>query len=104
MGNIKGETVKFNLKPHKVLLFNKETEDRVRFGEQIKMHEAIVAEMEAEGQSYVNHNGPLPREADDKVKTEVVIEEKKGVVAKIKGLFAKKEKKAEEIKSKKQRG
>ena len=92
-----GETVKFNLKPHKVLLFNKETEDRVRFGEQIKMHEAIVAEMEAEGQSYVNHNGPLPREADDKVKTEVVIEEKKGVVAKIKGLFAKKEKKAEEI-------
>ncbi len=97
MGNIKGETVKFNLKPHKVLLFNKETEDRVRFGEQIKMHEAIVAEMEAEGQSYVNHNGPLPREADDKVKTEVVIEEKKGVVAKIKGLFAKKEKKAEEI-------
>ena len=97
MGNIKGETVRFNLKPHKVLLFNKETEDRVRFGEQIKMHEAIVAEMEAEGQSYVNHNGPLPREADDKVKTEVVIEEKKGVVAKIKGLFAKKEKKAEEI-------
>lgn len=97
MGNIKGETVKFNLKPHKVLLFNKETEDRVRFGEQIKMHEAIVAEMEAEGQSYVNHNGPLPREADDKVKTEVVIEEKKSVVAKIKGLFAKKEKKAEEI-------
>ena len=97
MGNIKGETVKFNLKPHKVLLFNKETEDRVRFGEQIKMHEAIVAEMEAEGQSYVNHNGPLPREADDKVKTEVVIEEKKGIVAKIKGLFAKKEKKAEEI-------
>lgn len=97
MGNIKGETVKFNLKPHKVLLFNKETEDRVRFGEQVKMHEAIVAEMEAEGQSYVNHNGPLPREADDKVKTEVVIEEKKGVVAKIKGLFAKKEKKAEEI-------
>lgn len=97
MGNIKGETVKFNLKPHKVLLFNKETEDRVRFGEQIKMHEAIVAEMEAEGQSYVNHNGPLPREADDKVKTEVVIEEKKGVIAKIKGLFAKKEKKAEEI-------
>lgn len=97
MGKINGDTVKFNLKPHKVLIFNKETEERVRFGEQIKLHEAIVAEMEAEGQSYVNHNGPLPREADDKVKTEVVVEEKKGIVGKIKGLFKKKDKKEEPV-------
>lgn len=97
MGKINGNIVKFNLKPHKVLLFNKESEERVRFGEQIKLHEAIVAEMEAEGQSYVNHNGPLPREADDKPKSEVKYEEKKSVIGKIKGLFKKKEKKAEPV-------
>ena len=90
MGKIQGNTVKFNLKPHKVYIFNKESEKRVYFGEQIAAHEAMVAQMEAEGQAYVTHNGPLPREADDKIKEAVVVEEKKGVIAKIKGLFSKK--------------
>ena len=88
MSNINGDTVKFNLKQHKVFIFNKETEQRVYFGAQIATHEAILAEMAAEGQGYVTHNGPLPREADDKPKEKV--EEKKGFLAKIKGLFSKK--------------
>ena len=91
MGNISGNVVKFSLKQHKVYIFNKETEQRVYFGEQIASHEAMVAQMAAEGQSYVTHNGPLPREADDKAK-EVHVEEKKGLLAKVKGLLAKKEK------------
>ena len=94
MSNISGNTVKFNLKENKVFIFNKETESRVYFGEQLKAHEAIVAEMEAEGQSYVTHHGSLPREADD-VHKEVKVEEKKGVIDKIKGLFSKKKKDAE---------
>ena len=93
MGNISGTTVKFNLKPHKVFIFNKETEERVYFGEQVATHEAMVAEMAAEGQVYVSHNGPLPREADDKAKEEFRIENKQTffekVLAKIKELFAK---------------
>lgn len=76
VGNIAGGTVKFNLKQHKVFLFNKETESRVYFGEQLSVHEAIIAEMAAEGQGYITHNGPLPREADDKVH-EAHVEEKK---------------------------
>ncbi len=92
MGNIAGNVVKFNLKEHKVLIFNKETEERVRFGSQIAFHEEIVAEMAAEGQAYVNHNGPLPREADDKVKENVVPEQKKGIIAKCLSLFKKKDK------------
>ena len=91
MSNINGNTVKFSLKHHKVYIFNKETEQRVYFGAQIAAHEAILAEMEAEGQGYVTHNGPLPREADDKPK-EKTFEEKKGIFAKIKGLFSKKKK------------
>ena len=96
MGNIAGNVVKFNLKEHKVYIFNKETEERVRFGEQIKTHEAIVAEMEAEGQAYVTHNGPLPREADNVAKEETLPEQPKGFIGKtvalFKKLFAKKEK------------
>ena len=94
MGGITGNTVKFNLKERKVYLFNKETEARVYFGEQLKAHEALVAEMEAEGQFYAAHNGPLPREADDKP-SEKKIEVEKGIFAKIKGLFTKKKKKKE---------
>ncbi len=90
MGNISGSTAKFDLKPHKVFLFNKETEERVRFGEQIAAHEKMVAEMKAEGQFYSTHEGPLPREQDDKVREEKPAEEKKGVFAKVKGLFKKK--------------
>ena len=89
MGKIAGTTVKFNLKEHKVFLFNKETESRVYFGAQIKEHEARVAEMAAEGQVYVTHNGPLPKEADDKIK-ETEVEEKQTIIDKIKGLFSKK--------------
>lgn len=100
MGGIAGNTVKFNLKPHKVFLFNKETESRVYFGDQIKTHEQAIAEMAAEGQAYVTHNGPLPREADDKGK-EAEPEEKKGgvagVIQKVKGLFSKKNKQAEDV-------
>ena len=93
MGNINGNVVKFNLKQHKVFIFNKETEERVYFGDQIAAHEAMIAEMVAEGQGYVTHNGPLPREADDKPK-EVKVEEKKSLFAKVKdfctNLFSKK--------------
>ena len=91
LGGVSGTTVKFNLKQHKVFLFNKETESRVYFGEQLKAHEEMVAQMAAEGQTYVTHNGPLPREADDKNKAEVKPVEKKGLLAKIKALFQKKE-------------
>lgn len=94
MGNISGNSVKFNLKERKVFIFNKETESRVYFGEQIAMHEAMVAEMAAEGQAYTTHNGPLPREADDRAR-EVRVEVKKSVFDKIKGLFSKKEKSAD---------
>ena len=98
MSNISGNTVKFNLKENKVFIFNKETESRVYFGGQIAVHEAILAEMEAEGQSYATHNGPLPREADDKPAKEHV-EEENGwftkLVNKIKGLFKKKTSKEE---------
>ena len=93
MGGITGNTVKFNLKEHKVLLFNKETESRVYFGEQIAKHDAMIAEMAAEGQVYVTHHGQLPREADDKI-VEVQHEEEKSklsaIIAKVKGLFNKK--------------
>ena len=89
MAGFSGNVAKFNLKERKVLLFNKETEARVYFGEQIKVHEAIIAEMEAEGQAYVTHHGQLPREADDKPVSDNV-EVKKGVLDKIKGLFKKK--------------
>lgn len=89
IANTSGETVKFNLKPHKVYIFNKESEKRVYFGEQIALHAAIIAEMEAEGQTYVTHEEPLPKEADDKAQT-IIVEEKKGFFAKIKGKFKKK--------------
>ncbi|MDE6029303.1 MAG: ATP-binding cassette domain-containing protein [Clostridiales bacterium] len=94
MGNIGGETVKFSLKKHKVLLFNKETERRVYFGEQLTAHEQMIAEMEAEGQGYVTHNGPLPREADDVDKKSTAPAPKKNIFGRaidgIKGLFSKK--------------
>ena len=89
MGKISGESVKFNLKPHKVFLFNKETEQRVYFGEQMAAHEAMVAQMAEEGQNYVTHEGPLPREADDAAKEEVSVPVKKGFLAKIKDKFKK---------------
>lgn len=105
MGNITGNEAKFNLKPHKVYIFNKESEERVYFGEQIAAHNAILAEMEAEGQAYVTHNGPLPKEADDKAKENRLPEKKqnlfmKGVSA-VKGLFKKDkaEKVTEEVKA-----
>ncbi|MDE7406146.1 MAG: ATP-binding cassette domain-containing protein [Clostridiales bacterium] len=86
-------TVKFNLKPHKVLIFNKETERRVYFGDQLATHEQMVAQMEAEGQGYVTHNGPLPREADDVDKKATLPERKKNVFVRafgwVKGLFSK---------------
>ena len=90
MGGITGETVKFQLKPHKVYIFNKETEKRVYFGDQLAQHEQMVAQMEAEGQVYVTHNGPLPREADDVTKSADKPEQKKSVFGKIKALFSKK--------------
>ena len=100
MSGFHESTVKFDLKERKVLLFNKETEKRVYFGEQLKLHEEMLAQMAAEGQAYVTHNGPLPREADDKVVKEVNVEEKESVIkkigskckticAKVKGLFTK---------------
>ncbi|MDE7108039.1 MAG: ABC transporter ATP-binding protein, partial [Clostridiales bacterium] len=99
MGNISGDTVKFNLKKHKVLIFNKETEQRVYFGEQLTAHEQMIAEMEAEGQGYVTHNGPLPREADDVDKKATAPAPKKNAFVKaidwVKGLFSKKKDTAE---------
>ena len=89
LGNAAGATVKFNLKPAKVYLFNKETESRVYFGEQVALHETILAEMEAEGQIYTPHDGPLPREADDRVEADKPYVEKKSVFSKVKGLFKK---------------
>ena len=90
MGKINGSTVKFNLKPHKVFIFNKETEQRVYFGEQIASHQAIVDQMAAEGQTYVTHNGALPREADDNVKKTSEEAPKQSFIDKIKSKFAKK--------------
>ncbi len=95
MKNIKGDTVKFNLKEHKVLIFNKETEKRVYFGGQIASHQAIVEQMKAEGQAYVTHNGELPREADDVAKKTEVQEAKPNLVTKVKNLFGKLNKKKE---------
>ncbi len=82
MGNISGNVVNFSLKQHKVFIFNKETEKRVYFGEQIAAHEAMVAKMTEDGEVYVTHNGPLPREADDKVKEKKAPEIKKNVFVK----------------------
>lgn len=103
MGNIAGDTVKFNLKEHKVFIFNKETEERVYFGGQVAAHEAMLAQMAAEGQVYATHNGPLPREADDKVKENREPEKKKNVVVKcidfVKGLFNKNKEEGKEVKA-----
>ena len=93
MGNI-GTEVKFSLKEHKVFIFNKETEERVYFGKQVAAHEEMVERMKAEGHTIREHNGPLPREADDKVQESRPVEEKKGFFAKLKGLFSKGKKKA----------
>lgn len=93
MGNI-GTEVKFSLKEHKVFIFNKETEERVYFGRQVAAHEEMVERMKAEGHTIREHNGPLPREADDKVQESRPVEEKKGFFAKLKGLFSKGKKKA----------
>ncbi|MDE6585648.1 MAG: ATP-binding cassette domain-containing protein [Clostridia bacterium] len=82
IGNVTGEFAKFNLKEHKVLIFNKETEQRVYFGSQIAAHQEMIAQMEAEGHMFVANEGPLPREADDKVKEHVVAEPKKNVFVK----------------------
>lgn len=115
-GKIDGDTVKFNLKEHKVLIFNKETEKRVYFGSQIAAHEAMLQKMKEEGQDYVTHTGDLPREADDKPKEKKAAPKTKGQIVlgflknvckkiggfckkvwqKIKGVFAKKEKAAAE--------
>ena len=94
MGNIAGTEVKFNLKQHKVFIFNKESEERVYFGEQLAAHEAMVAEMAAEGHVFVAHDGPLPREADDKLKEKTAPVIKQSLFAKgvssVKSLFSKK--------------
>ncbi len=87
MGNVAGE-VKFNLKEHKVFVFNKETEERVYFGKQVAAHEEMVAQMKAEGQNVTPHNGPLPREADDKVQDNRPAEQQQGFSGKVKGAFA----------------
>ena len=98
-GKIDGDTVKFDLKEHKVLIFNKETERRVYFGGQIASHEAMLQKMKEEGQDYVTHTGPLPREADDKPKEKKELPKTKMQVVggffknsfnKVKGLFKKK--------------
>lgn len=89
--NLNGEAAKFDLKQHKLFLFNKETEERIYFGEQIAAHEARLAEMAAEGQTAFSHSGPLPREADDTAKAEAVsAPEKKSFFAKVKALLPKK--------------
>ncbi len=95
IGNTAGTTVRFNLKPHKVFLFDKETEERVYFGAQIAAHEEMIEKMKAEGQAFVTHSGPLPREADDRAKEETALPEQKGIVAKLKGLLPKKKEKTE---------
>ena len=41
MSAVGAETVRYNLKPHKVLLFNKATEARLYFGEQIATHQTL---------------------------------------------------------------
>ncbi len=98
-GRIEGDTVKFNLKPHKTYIFNKESERRVYFGAQIAAHEAMLQRMKEEGQDYVTHTGPLPREADDKpkekkeppkTKMQKVASFFKTGFSKVKGLFKKK--------------
>ena len=102
MSDVSGEYVKFSLKERKVLLFNKETESRVHFGEQIEAHAAMVAQLEAEGQSYVTHNGPLPREADDKPAATHIEQNKslfEKIIDKIKELFKKLKKKGPEVSS-----
>ncbi len=42
------ETVKYNLKPHKVFIFNKETEERIYFGDQLQLHESLLKQEEEE--------------------------------------------------------
>ncbi len=87
MSKIDGSVAKFDLKQHKVFIFNKETEQRIYFGEQIAAHEAMLAEMEAEGQAYASNQGPLPREADDKAKADAPVALDKGKFAKVKDCF-----------------
>ena len=41
-------TIKYNLKPHKVFIFNKETENRIYFGEQLAAHEALLKQEQQE--------------------------------------------------------
>ncbi len=95
MGNITGDAVKFDLKEHKVFLFNRETEQRVYFGGQTAAHEAMIKAMEEEGQAYTAAlTGNFPREADDKAKERPAAP--KGKFAKIKGIFSKKEKASKE--------
>jgi len=48
MGVVGTETVRYNLKQHKVFLFSKETEERIYFGEQIAAHGALAEAMAAE--------------------------------------------------------
>ncbi len=89
--NLNGEVAKFDIKQHKIFLFDKETEERIYFGEQIATHETRLAEMAAEGQTAFVHSGPLPKEADDPEKSEAAsAPEKQGFFAKVKGLFPKK--------------
>lgn len=42
------ETIKYNLKPHKVFIFNKETEERIYFGDQLQLHESLLKQEEEE--------------------------------------------------------
>ena len=90
IGKISGNLAKFNLKEHKVFLFNKESEERVYFGDQVKAHEEMVAQMKEEGEFYASHEGPLPREADDKARESAPVEVKKSFFAKLKEILPKK--------------
>ncbi len=90
IGKIHDGVAKFDLKEHKVFLFNKETEERVYFGKQVEAHEAMVAQMKEEGEFYSAHEGPLPREADDKIRANAPVAEKKSFFTKIKDILPKK--------------
>lgn len=50
------ETVRYNLKQHKVFIFSKETEERIYFGEQMEMHNKLTELLSAELTSNSSEN------------------------------------------------
>ncbi len=90
LGKINGDTVRFNLKEHKLFVFNKDTEERVYIGGQKAVHDEAVAKMKAEGQIFASHDGPLPKEADDAARAENAAANEK------KGFFSRRKKRASE--------